>query len=94
LKAKYGEKAAQDRLDNDLDEDSSSSEDDDAEAISENIEKDFFKTLACLKRERPEDYTRRLSFSAKMLLWPRRKKFQGKRQENVSGRDLERESQA
>ena len=66
LKDKYGEEAAKKALngnEDDLeDDDSSSSEDDEAEALTDQIEKDFFKTMAYLKTKDPIIYDGKTSF--------------------------------
>jgi len=67
LKDKYGEKAAQKTLSgedglDDSEEDSSSSEDEDAEALTGQIEKDFFKTMAYLKTKDPKIYDGKTAF--------------------------------
>ena len=66
LKDKYGEDAAKKNLDNALEEDSSDeSEDDEAEALTEEVEKDFFKTLAMLKTKDPRIYDGKTTFFKK-----------------------------
>ena len=68
LKDKYGEEAAKKALnvkddENDSDEDeSSSSEDETAEALTDKIEKDFFKTMSYLKNKDPKIYDGKVTF--------------------------------
>ena len=64
LKDKYGEDAAKKSLEEAMEEDSedSESEDDDAEALTEQVEKDFFKTLAMLKTKDPRIYDKETKF--------------------------------
>ena len=67
LKDKYGEEAAKKTLDgdeclDDSEDDSSSSEDEDAEALTGQIEKDFFKTMAYLKTKDPKIYDGKTAF--------------------------------
>ena len=68
LKDKYGEDAAKRNLDDALgddDESTSESEDEDAEALTEEVEKDFFKTLAMLKTKDPRIYSQETTFFTK-----------------------------
>ena len=66
LKDKYGEEAAKktvdERNDEDDDSDESSSEDETAEALTEEIEKDFFRTMAYLKKKDPKIYDGKTEF--------------------------------
>ena len=67
MKDKYGEEAARQKISQEGneesdDESSSSSEDEDAEALTEEIEKDFFKTMACLKKKDPRIYDHETNF--------------------------------
>ena len=65
LKNKYGEEMAKTKLNRDMetdDESSSSDEDEDGEEWSETHEKDFFKTLASLKRKDSRLYDGKTSF--------------------------------
>jgi len=63
LKDKYGEDAAKKSLEEAMEDASDSeSEDDDAEALTEQVEKDFFKTLAMLKTKNPKIYDKETKF--------------------------------
>ena len=64
LKDKYGEDAAKKSLEEALEDDDSDSEseDEDAEALTEQVEKDFFKTLAMLKTKDPRIYDGKTTF--------------------------------
>nr|CAH7759206.1 unnamed protein product [Callosobruchus chinensis] len=56
LKTKYGDEGEL------SDESSSSSDDEDAVEITEQLEKNFFKTLACLKSKDPRIYDKNTTF--------------------------------
>ncbi|XP_026471237.1 protein KRI1 homolog isoform X1 [Ctenocephalides felis] len=58
LKTVYGEEALNDYDDSS----SSSSEDEDAKELTEEVEKDFFRTLACLKNKDPKIYDKDVNF--------------------------------
>lgn len=81
LKTKYG--------DDDFDEESSSSEDDDeAVKLSEDVEKDFFKTLSCLKNKDPKIYDQKAVFF-KDTVEPNKKHI-SKQEKSMSIKDYER----
>lgn len=69
LKTKYGE----DVLD-EIEESSSSSDDEDGVQITEDVEKDFFKTLACLKNKDPSIYKNDVSFFSEYEVNVKKKK--------------------
>ena len=65
LKDRYGEDAARGKMDEAMDDDddtSGSSEDEDAEELTEEVERDFFKTLASLKNKDPKIYDGKTAF--------------------------------
>lgn len=51
-------------LNNSSDDSSSSEEDEQAEQLTQQLEKDFFKTLSCLKKKDPCIYDGKVSFFA------------------------------
>lgn len=51
-------------LSNSSDDSSSSEEDEQAEQLTQQLEKDFFKTLSCLKKRDPCIYDEKVSFFA------------------------------
>jgi protein KRI1 len=63
VKARYGE-ASVEALCNTSDDSSSSEEDEHAEQLTQQLEKDFFKTLSCLKKKDPCIYDEKISFFA------------------------------
>lgn len=63
LRARYGE-AVVEALSNSSDDSSSSEEDEQAEQLTQQLEKDFFKTLSCLKKRDPCIYDEKVSFFA------------------------------
>ncbi|CAH1164664.1 unnamed protein product, partial [Phaedon cochleariae] len=82
FKTKYGE-------DIDQEESSSSSEDEDGIELSENLEKDFFKTLACLKNKDPRIYDENVQFFSENIE-ESRKSSRKKKDEVVTIKDYER----
>ena len=81
LKDKYGEEAAKKELngnDDDSDDESSSSEDEEAEALTEQMEKDFFKTMAYLKSKDPKIYDGKTTFFEETELKPKDKSVKEK----------------
>lgn len=81
LKDKYGEEAAKKTLnenEDDSDDESSSSEDDEAEALTEQIERDFFKTMAYLKSKDPKIYDGKTTFFEEAELTAKDKKVKEK----------------
>jgi protein KRI1 len=63
VKARYGE-ASVEALYTSSDDSSSSEEDEHAEQLTQQLEKDFFKTLSCLKKRDPCVYDEKVSFFA------------------------------
>ena len=81
LKDKYGEEAAKKELngnDDDSDDESSSSEDEEAEALTEQMEKDFFKTMAYLKSKDPKIYDGKTTFFEETEVKPKDKSVKEK----------------
>lgn len=81
LKDKYGEDGANRKIKQNLEEDDEDSSDDeeedsDAEELTKEVEMDFFKTLACLKKNDPKIYDSEQKFF--------REKKQNKEQNKVS----------
>ncbi len=63
LKDKYGEEAARDRIrDAQYESDTSSSEDEDGREWTEQVDRDFFRTLSCLKGGDPKIYDKDREF--------------------------------
>jgi protein KRI1 len=63
VKDRYGE-ASVEAAHKSSDESSSSEEDEHAEQLIQQLEKDFFKTLSCLKKKDPSIYDEKVSFFA------------------------------
>lgn len=63
MKDQYGEELAKAACKS-SDESSSSEEDEYAEHLTEQLEKDFFKTLSCLKKRDPSIYDEKFTFFA------------------------------
>jgi protein KRI1 len=59
VKDRYGEASVKAPYSSD---DSTSSEDEDAEQLTQQLEKDFFKTLSCLKKKDPSIYDEKVTF--------------------------------
>lgn len=76
LKDKYGEDVANQKMDQvEDDSDDETSEDESAEELTEDVEKDFFRTLSCLKSKDPRIYDGKTSFfSAKSSVEKPKKK--------------------
>lgn len=63
VKDRYGEELAKDAYKS-SDDSNSSEEDEYAEHLTQQLEKDFFKTLSCLKKRDPSIYDEKVSFFA------------------------------
>lgn len=86
VKTKYGEE----NIDFSLDNDSSSSSEDDEDGVelTEEVEKDFFKTLACLKKKDPRIYDGNVNFFNEKQASPKKEKK--KKEQPMFIKDYER----